>query len=186
MFPINGSVTRCLPFLLTGSLGQVTPLSSGTMKALRLPECRRRGLRSSLARTYCVDGIVRVRRMCAARNRAPSASVPPGGGQPVHPRPVLLSQNTLDLPASQTAHRVDALLIDPGRILMPGLYGTSMLSPSSQTLRTPALRQFRGSITRLHARCVRFVPPSLTTTQHSLAMRWPTFHRFRSLTELGC
>ena len=40
VFPSHGSITRCLPFLLTGSLGQVTPLSRGTMKALRLPVTR--------------------------------------------------------------------------------------------------------------------------------------------------
>lgn len=170
MFPHNSSVTRRLPFLLTGSLGSVSPLSNGTMKALRLPMSHQSGfVCSSPTPTPLAASFVSCRSPDSSMPQPLPARHRQGVGLPVAPSSgygvrgthwisQLPRQSLACMPRSRTPARPSHLAI----------CGASVLSPESQTPRTHAMRQFRGSIARLHARCVRFMPPSRTTMQHSL------------------
>jgi len=64
-----------------------------------------------------------------------------------------------------------ALLSDPGRASAPHPGGAPVPSLCVQRSRTSAMRQFRGSITRLGARCLRFMPP-LRYDDARLACGW--------------
>jgi len=86
------------------------------------------------------------------------------------PLPVLslFGESQSDLSCSQGILCAFALLSDPGRISAPSLLRRFDSAPAVRTTKAPALIIISGSITRLSHRSIRFVPPSLTTTQCSL------------------
>ena len=93
------------------------------------------------------------------------------------PRPALFPENCRISqvpmkplrPADNTRPaRTCAPLYDPGRTSMPHHCGLPGAAHNSRTSRTSTMRQFRGSITRPGARCLRFVPSLPSTTQDSL------------------
>jgi len=121
-----------------------------------------------------------------------SSSVGPGGlwltsllrsPRPGSPRPARLGVinrfhplsglwSTRDLRLSQVPrepHCAYALLLDSGRALVPSLHGTSVLPPVNGTRRAPTTTRDFGALSHgLSTGCLRFVPPSLATTQNSL------------------
>ena len=142
MFPSDGSVNRRLPWLLTGSRGSVSLLSSATMKTLRLPwSVSQASLRSA-----------RNTPSCLARLLTPAAKRPPGCrgvGAPVSPLvwPIRRGDRRLSqVPREPLC--TSALLLDPGRTRARGLW-RSGAAPVGIKTKAPAIQIFRGSITQL-------------------------------------
>lgn len=63
--------------------------------------------------------------------------------------PALLSWSQRALPGSWATRSASALLSDPGRAVLPSLFGTPVLPPLTQRRRPQRSYFFRGSITRL-------------------------------------
>lgn len=115
------------------------------------------------------------RRCFHSRSHCKNIPLPYSQAFPVRDFPAFNStMRTLRLPLRRNADLVCLgrrfLLLDPGRASAPYLGGASVSASNHQTSRPPAMRQFRGSITRPDARCLRFMPPSRTTMQDSLAV----------------
>jgi hypothetical protein len=142
VFPSDGSVNRRLPWLLTGFRGSVSLLSDATMEALRLPwPVSRASLRSARDTSSCL-----------ARSLTPTAKRSLGCRDVGRPVPSFVwpirrgDRRLSQVPREPSC--TSALLLDPGRTLARGV-GRSGAAPADIKAKAPAIRIFRGSITRL-------------------------------------
>ena len=157
--PRGGSVNRRLPWLLTGSRGPVSLLSSATVKTLRLPwSVSPASLRSA-----------RDTPSCLARLLTPAAKLFPGCqdvGVPVSPCFWLCRRG--DRRRSQVPREpfcTSALLLDPGRTLARGCLALGCCSRRPKGESSSDQRYFEAQSHDFCARCLRLRPPSLTTLQ---------------------
>lgn len=179
-----GHATNPLFTVLTGSLGSVRLLSirlrqgygghAGTISALRLPTiiC----IRSAFRLTFVIRLTVSF-----AHNSAQSALLRQGLVNPVSLYSGILSERLSVLPSSQETLAPAACAADshlrpalrPRRNFKSAAFALTLADShccprNLEPQGLPLCGQFRGSITRLGVRCVRFVPASPLTTQHSL------------------
>ena len=163
MFPTNGSVTRPLPSLLTGFLGCGFPDFTRYYEGIKTSRVhparsvsfawRYRSLRSGVSLLWMPD--------------APSMSL--GRGQPGCPcRPLGAEINGISH-VPRKPQCACALLLDPGRIVPTKPIQWVDVAPVTVTTKAPATGpSFEAQSPGFGTRCLRFVPPLLTTTQDSL------------------
>jgi hypothetical protein len=163
VLPLNGSVTRPLPSLLTGFRGIGFPAFTGTMKGLRLPASIPHAPFPSRGGTALCALVFRSRGCQTPRPRAwdlVTRIVPAGHLERRSTgSPKFLGIPDVHLPCSQT----------PAGSCPPSRYSGSMLPPRPRRRRLLRLRlSFEALSHGFCTRCLRFVPPLLTTTQDSL------------------
>ena len=129
-------------------------------KTSRTPQCRSRLSRPAVP---AIDCMFRSRDLAIAHpapGRCSTGFVPYSGA--------LFGSFVRDLPCFLCAPCGFAMFQDPGRTSPSGLFDGSVLFLLTKTAGTPAIRSFRDSLAWLPARCVRFMPASPLTMQHSL------------------
>ena len=163
MFPTNGSVTRPLPSLLAGFLGFGFPAFHRYYegaKTSRLPPARSvsfasryRSLRSGVSLSWMPG--------------APSTSL--GLGLPDGPCRRLGAEIDGISQVPREPQYAFALLLDPGRTGFTKPVRWVDIAPAAMTTKAPATwPYFEAESHGFCTRCLRFVPPLLTTTQDSL------------------
>jgi hypothetical protein len=167
VLPNHGSVTRCPPWLLMGSLGRVTPLSIATTQTLRLPSPIPAARFFSPARLPCLLCFLR-----AQGSKRPLSLVLGEPGEPIRHThggrealPASRGTPMSSLPCSST----------PGGSIRQTIHLSGLLCWADRCC--PRFLNDEGSTIVLaveahshgfKARCLRFMPPSLTTMQDSL------------------
>lgn len=142
----------------------ISLLSSGTMKELRLLESHLGPLDVPLAARY-LRGLWLFAR-CRARI---SATAPGRWSAGVSPSPACCGGRDELSHVPREPSRACALLSDPGPAFAPGLLQRVGTVPLAVKRRTQDDLSLFGALSHgLGTRCLRFVPPSRTTTQDSL------------------
>ena len=163
MFPTNGSVTRPLPSLLTGFPGIGFPAFKRydeEAKTSRIhPACsvsfawRYRSLHAGVSLSWMPE--------------APSTSR--GLGQPDYPCRRLGAEIDGISQVPREPQGAFALLSDPGRTVPTKPVKWVDVAPDAMTTKAPAIWPCCEALSHgFCTRCLRFVPPLLTTTQDSL------------------
>jgi hypothetical protein len=168
----HGSIPRRASFLLTGSRRCGSPPFKRYYWRATTSDSPSLTLRSSLHAR--LSGWLPL----FARDGGATAANAPGICSAGMPRVRLSPGKLPDLPSSHETLAPNPAAAGLGSHLRPALRPRSnrLASPmrhhsvahSSKTPRTSTMRQFRGSITRPGARCLRFVPSLPSTTQDSL------------------
>ena len=160
MFPSDSSVTRRPPWLLTGSRGSVSLLSGATMKTLRLPlSVSTASLRSAIDTSSCLArSLTPAAKSLLVCRVVVHASVFPCSGR-------FRKGDRRFSQVSREPFRTFALLSDPGRTIALGFW-RSGAAPAGIKAKAPAISQyFEAQSHGFCARCIRLMPPSLTTLQ---------------------
>jgi hypothetical protein len=172
VFPNNDSMTRPPPSLLPGSFGTCVRLvSNGTMRRLRLPSCFSRCSVRHIAPRY-LGLILRLRSLGRENRRLNAWALLTG----IALAPVFVLKDTFGSPKFPA----NPSCICPALRLRPGLHAR-LVTAFRYCPRAVGRRGPRRGITfeaQSHGfctGCLRFVPPSRTTTQNSLPVVSQTF-----------